>query len=66
MDTFNFDDDNVPNITYNDLKKWGVPWGRRHLYRRVNQGKFPPPIHWSDRKRLWTRSQLKSIIKTLR
>ena len=41
-----------PTLTFNDLRRFGVPWSLPHLKRKMDKGLFPVWITLSDHKEL--------------
>lgn len=65
MDVFWVDDDDLPTIAYEDLRRWGIPWTKVHIYRLCDRGLFPSPFCLGARTLRWTPRQIKTYLANL-
>lgn len=53
-------------IPFPDLKRrFGVPWCRVHLNRKIARGEFPAPVHLSSQTVAWLEQDIIDYIQRL-
>lgn len=46
-------------LSYADLReKKGIPFSRVHIWRMIEAGDFPKPIHLSKQRKAWIESEI--------
>lgn len=45
------------------LKEMGVPFSKQHLWKMINEGKFPKPVKIGARRNAWVKAEVDAWIK---
>jgi hypothetical protein len=51
-------------LSFDDLRRLGVPWTKRHVRSLVRSGAFPPPLQVGARV-LWIESEIEEWMRAL-
>ena len=50
-------------LSYDDLRLFGIPYTRSHIWRRVKEGTFPAPVRIGDNRVAWRREAIIEFIE---
>ena len=52
-------------LSYRDLREKGIKFHRTHIWRKVKEGSFPPPIKIGAQRNAWIDSEIEEWIAGL-
>jgi prophage regulatory protein len=46
-------------LSFPELKeRKGIPWSRQHVYRKIDAGEFPRPVHLGEGTAAWPEEEI--------
>ena len=53
----------APIVFYEELKSFGVPFARSHMYVLMREGKFPQAMKLTENKIAWIRTEVEQWVQ---